>query len=136
MSRIFISNYDHFGGIFMLTVLGVILLVFSLFLIISVLMQHGKAKNISGAIAGGAETFFGKTKGSTIDKMLSKITTVVAIIFVIIVVVVYIMQDTAVEEYKDFQDAISNTPAVTDTVDSTADTAEGTAAVSDTEAAE
>jgi preprotein translocase subunit SecG len=136
MSRIFISNYDHFGGIFMLTVLGVILLVFSLFLIISVLMQHGKAKNISGAIAGGAETFFGKTKGSTIDKMLSKITTVVAIIFVIIVVIVYIMQDTAVEEYKDFQDAISNTPAVTDTVDSTADTAEGTAAVSDTEAAE
>ena len=120
----------------MLTVLGVILLVFSLFLIISVLMQHGKAKNISGAIAGGAETFFGKTKGSTIDKMLSKITTVVAIIFVIIVVVVYIMQDTAVEEYKDFQDAISNTPAVTDTVDTTADTAEGTAAVSDTAAAE
>ena len=30
----------------------------------------------------------------------------------------------------------SNTPAVTDTVDTTADTAEGTAAVSDTEAAE
>ena len=110
----------------MLTVLGVILLVFALFLIVSVLMQHGKAKNISGAIAGGAETFFGKTKGSTIDKMLSKITTVVAIIFVIIVVVVYIMQDTAVEEYKSFEDALK-TPAVTDTVDTTADTAADTA---------
>ena len=123
----------------MLTVLGVILLVFSVFLIISVLMQHGKAKNISGAIAGGAETFFGKTKGSTIDKMLSKITTVVAIIFVIIVVVVYVMQDTAVEEYMDFEDAL-NTPTVSDTVDTTADTtadtAADTAAAGDTEAAE
>ena len=109
----------------MLTVLGVILLVFALFLIVSVLMQHGKAKNISGAIAGGAETFFGKTKGSTIDKMLSKITTVVAIIFVIIVIVVYIMQDTAVEEYKNFDEAL-NTPTVSDTVDTTADTAADT----------
>ena len=118
----------------MLTVLGVILLVFALFLIISVLMQHGKAKNISGAIAGGAETFFGKTKGSTIDKMLSKITTVVAIIFVVIVIVVYIMQDTAVEEYKSFEDAL-NTPTVTDTVDTTADTAAEGATEAVTEAA-
>ena len=118
----------------MLTVLGVILLVFALFLIVSVLMQHGKAKNISGAIAGGAETFFGKTKGSTIDKMLSKVTTVVAIIFVVIVIVIYIMQDTAVEEYKSFEDAL-NTPTVTDTVDTTADTAAEGATEAVTEAA-
>ena len=119
----------------MLTVLGVILLVFALFLIVSVLMQHGKAKNISGAIAGGAETFFGKTKGSTIDKMLSKVTTVVAIIFVIIVIVVYIMQDTAVEEYKNFDEAIK-APAVTDTVDTAADTAAEEVTEAVTEAAE
>ena len=121
------------------TVMGVVLLVFSLFLIVSVLMQHGKAKNISGAIAGGAETFFGKTKGSTIDKMLSKVTTVIAILFVVIVIVVYIVQDTAYEKPMDFDDAI-NTPTVGDTVDTSADTAEGTdavtEAVSDTEAAE
>lgn len=121
------------------TVMGVVLLVFSLFLIVSVLMQHGKAKNISGAIAGGAETFFGKTKGSTIDKMLSKITTVIAILFVVIVIVVYIVQDTAYEKPMDFDDAI-NTPTVGDTVDTSAVTAEGTdavtEAVSDTEAAE
>ena len=121
------------------TIMGVVLLVFSLFLIVSVLMQHGKAKNISGAIAGGAETFFGKTKGSTIDKMLSKITTVIAILFVVIVIVVYIVQDTAYEKPMDFDDAI-NTPTVGDTVDTSAVTAEGTdavtEAVSDTEAAE
>ena len=78
----------------MLTVLGVILLVFALFLIVSVLMQHGKAKNISGAIAGGAETFFGKEKGSTINNKLSKLTTVVAIVFALLVLVSYFLQDT------------------------------------------
>ncbi|MBQ8578801.1 MAG: preprotein translocase subunit SecG [Clostridia bacterium] len=110
----------------LLTVLGVILLIFALFLVVSVLMQHGRAKNISGAIAGGAETFFGKTKGSTIDKMLSKITTAVAIVFVLIVVIVYVMQDTAVEEYLSFDDALNAT--VTDTVDTSADTAADTSA--------
>ena len=121
------------------TILGVILLVFSIFLIISVLMQHGKAKNISGAIAGGAETFFGKTKGSTIDKMLSKVTTVIAIIFVIIVIIVYVTQQNT-SEYVDFEDALTNnTPTVSDSVDTTADTAADTAeAVTEalTEAAE
>lgn len=70
--------------------LGILLLVMSIFLTISVLMQSGKSKRLSGSIAGGAETFFGKAKGRTIDALLSKITTVVAIIFVIVVIIVYI----------------------------------------------
>ena len=74
-------------------VLGIILLIVALFLIIAVLMQNGKSHGLSGAISGGAETFFGKQKGSTIEKKLSKITTVVAIVFVVIVLVVYVIQD-------------------------------------------
>ncbi len=73
-------------------VLGIILLVAALFLIIAVLMQHGKQKGLSGTIAGGAETFFGKQKGKTIDKILSKATTVVAICFVVIVIAMYAIQ--------------------------------------------
>lgn len=73
-------------------VLGIILLVASVFLVVAVLLQSGKSHNLSGSIAGGAETFFGKTKGKTIDKMLSKITTVVSILFVLLVIVVYIIQ--------------------------------------------
>ena len=68
----------------MLTVLGVILLVFSLFLIISVLMQHGKAKNISGAIAGGAETFFGKNKAKGMEAKLALVTKISATVFVVL----------------------------------------------------
>ena len=75
-------------------VLGIILIVASLFLIVAVLMQHGKSHNLSGTIAGGAETFFGKSKAQTMDKKLSRITTVIAIIFVGLVLAVYLMQDT------------------------------------------
>lgn len=80
---------------FMKLILGIILIVASLFLIIAVLMQSSKSHRLSGTIAGGAETFFGKSKGSTIDKKLSKLTTVVAIVFVVLVLAVYLLQDTA-----------------------------------------
>ena len=75
-------------------VIGIILLVFSVFLIVAVLMQQGKSHNLSGTIAGGAETFFGKSKAQTINKKLSVLTTVVAIVFVLLVGTVYVMQDT------------------------------------------
>ncbi len=52
-------------------------------LIIIVLLQHGKQAGLSGSIAGGAETFFGKNKGRTIDAILSKLTSVAAVIFLI-----------------------------------------------------
>ena len=73
-------------------VIGIILLVFAVFLIAAVLMQQGKSHNLSGTIAGGAETFFGKTKGQSINKKLSVLTTVVAVIFVVLVCAVYVMQ--------------------------------------------
>lgn len=97
-------------------VLGVILLIAAVFLIISVLMQNGKAHNLSGTIAGGAETFFGKNKGSTMDKMLSKVTSIVAVVFCLVVVIMYVVQDET-----DYNSII--TPS-TDTV--AADTTDGT----------
>ena len=48
-----------------------------------VLMQSGKSDGLSGAISGGAETFFGKSAGRTIDQMLKKWTTVLAMLFLI-----------------------------------------------------
>lgn len=73
------------------TVLGIVLLVLAVFLIIAVLLQSGKDKKLSGAIAGGAETFFGQGKGSKLDKVLPGITTAVSIVFVILVIVMYIV---------------------------------------------
>ncbi len=71
--------------------LGIVLIVMALFLVVAVLMQQGKDKKLSGSIAGGAETFFGKGKGSSFDKILSRATTVVAILFGILVVAMYVI---------------------------------------------
>ncbi len=55
----------------------------SLVLIVVVLLQSGKAAGLSGTIAGGAETFFGKNKGRTIDAILEKWTAFFAILFLV-----------------------------------------------------
>lgn len=67
----------------MMKALTIIHVIISLALVVVVLMQHGKQQGLSGAIAGGAETFFGKNKGKTVDAMLKKFTAVVAILFII-----------------------------------------------------
>lgn len=74
--------------------IGIVLIISAIFLIVAVLMQQGKNHNLSGAIAGGAETFFGKSKASTLDKKLSRLTSIVAIVFALVVLVSYLMQDT------------------------------------------
>ena len=114
-------------------VLGIILLVAAVFLVFAILMQNGKSHKLSGAIAGGAETFFGKTKGATIDKTLNTLTTVVAIVFVIIVIVMYVVQPDV--NYNDM--IIDNNVVVTDTATDAADTTAATeeATVEATEAA-
>ncbi|KNY28474.1 preprotein translocase subunit SecG [Pseudobacteroides cellulosolvens] len=55
----------------------------AIILIVVVLLQSGKQAGLSGSIAGGAETFFGKNKGRTIDALLSKYTAVAAILFLV-----------------------------------------------------
>ena len=63
--------------------IGIVLLVMAVFLVCAVLMQSGKDSRMSGTIAGGAETFFGKNKGKSIDKLLSKLTIVVSALVVL-----------------------------------------------------
>ncbi|MCR5522277.1 MAG: preprotein translocase subunit SecG [Clostridia bacterium] len=65
-------------------VLGAVLIVTSIILVVVVLMQEGRADGLSGAIAGGAETFFGKNKGRTIEQKLVKITKALAVVFFVL----------------------------------------------------
>ena len=75
--------------------LSILLLVLGVFLVVAVLMQQGKAHGLSGAIAGGAETFFGKEKGKRWDKVLSRATTVVGAVFVVAVLALYVLMPDA-----------------------------------------
>ena len=49
-----------------------------------VLMQSGKSSGLSGAIAGGAETFMSKGKAKTLDAKLAKATKWFALAFVLL----------------------------------------------------
>ena len=72
-------------------ILGIILLVLAVAISVLVMLQKGKDKKLSGAIAGGADSFFGGTKGNDKDKLLSTLTAVFSVIFAILVVVMYII---------------------------------------------
>lgn len=113
-------------------VLCIILLVAAVFLVVAVLMQSGKSHNLSGTIAGGAETFFGKTKGKTIDKMLSKFTTVVAIIFALLVITVYVIQPETGINYNDWLNNYLTTDTATAETTVAADTTVAASTTADT----
>ena len=72
-------------------VIGSILIALSVALIVLVLMQSGKEKGLSGTIAGGAETFFGKNKGSSMDKILSRITIAISVAVVALVIALIVL---------------------------------------------
>ena len=72
-------------------VIGILLLVMSLFLVVVVLMQSGKDKNLSGGIAGGADTFFGKQRGKNKDRFWSRTTAIVSVIFTLLVITLYLL---------------------------------------------
>lgn len=65
-------------------VFGAALIVLSIILIVVVLLQESRSAGLSGAISGGADTFFGKSKGRTIEQKLVKITKASAIVFFVL----------------------------------------------------
>jgi preprotein translocase subunit SecG len=70
------------------TALMIVLLIASIILIISILLQSGNSDGLSGSIAGGAEQLFGKRKSRGYDALLSRITTVSATIYIIVSLVI------------------------------------------------
>lgn len=69
----------------MLTVLNILFVLSSIGLIAVVLLQSGRSAGLSGAVAGGAQTLFGKKKG--IDDFLAKITVFFAVVFMVLAIV-------------------------------------------------
>ena len=65
-------------------VFGAVLIVFSIVITIVVLMQDG-------AIAGGADTFLGKSKGRTIEAKLERITKWMIVVFFVIVLAAFLV---------------------------------------------
>ena len=68
-------------------IISIVYALVSLFLICVVLLQSGKSAGLSGAIAGGADTFLSKNKAKSADARLAKATKWVAIAFMILTLV-------------------------------------------------
>ncbi len=64
-------------------IVTIFLVLASLVLIASILLQSGKQAGMSGEIAGGAESLWGRNKGRSFEGKLEKATTVSAIVFVL-----------------------------------------------------
>lgn len=68
-------------------VLSVVYFIVALGLIAVVMLQSGKSAGLSGAIAGGADTFLSKNKAKSADARLAKMTKWIAIVFMILTLV-------------------------------------------------
>ena len=75
----------------MKTAVTVIQVLCGLFLIAVVLLQSGKSAGLSGAIAGGVDTFLSKNKAKSVDAKLAKMTKWVAILWVVLTLVLCIV---------------------------------------------
>ena len=75
----------------MKTAVTVIQVLCGLFLIAVVLLQSGKSAGLSGAIAGGADTFLSKNKAKSWDARLAKMTKWVAIGFMVITFIICLL---------------------------------------------
>ena len=68
------------------TILTIIFAIDCIALTVVVLMQEGKSQGL-GAIAGAADTYWGKNKGRTMEGGLVKATSVMGVLFFVLAVV-------------------------------------------------
>ncbi|WP_017814890.1 MULTISPECIES: preprotein translocase subunit SecG [Paenibacillus] len=72
--------------------LQILLTIFSIGLILVVLLQKGKSAGLSGAISGGAEQLFGKTKARGMELVLQRVTIGLAAGFFILAILVAVFR--------------------------------------------
>ena len=68
------------------TILTILFVIDCIALTVVVLMQEGKSQGL-GAIAGAADTYWGKNKGRSMEGKLVKWTTILAVVFFVLTVV-------------------------------------------------
>lgn len=68
-------------------VLAIVIILISILITGLVLLQESKQQGLSGAIAGAADSFFGKNKGRTMEAKLAKYTKIAGTVFFILALV-------------------------------------------------
>ena len=80
---------------------SIVLLISAIVLVVVILIQSNSSKGLSGAIAGGSDTFYGRNKGKSIDKKLMIVTIVLTVLFAILSLAVFSLQTNSatIEEW-------------------------------------
>jgi preprotein translocase subunit SecG len=77
----------------MKTALIVLLVIISIVLIVSVLMQPSKTNGLTGLMGGGSsDTYFSKNKARTKEAMLARITVITAILFAADIILIQLIK--------------------------------------------
>ena len=90
-------------------VLSAVLLLSAVFIIVAVIFQKSADEGLSGTIAGGNETFYGKEKSAHTDKLWFRLTLIASIIFVLAVLMTYVIQpdydgSAALDDWKNWSE--------------------------------
>ncbi len=67
-------------------ILTILFIIISLIITVVILLQEGKQAGL-GAIAGAADTYWGKNKGRSMEGVLVKITRICVILFILLAMV-------------------------------------------------
>ena len=76
----------------MITALKVVMLIISVMLIASILLQSSNSAGLSGSIGGGAEQLFGKKKSRGYEALLNRVSTIAAILFIVLSLVIVTLE--------------------------------------------
>lgn len=79
---------------------SLVLLISAIVLVVVILIQSNSSKGLSGAIAGGSDTFYGRNKGKSIDKKLMIVTIVLAAAFAFLSLGIFAIQSNTT--YQDY----------------------------------
>lgn len=87
---------------------SIVLLISAIVLVVVILIQSNSSKGLSGAIAGGSDTFYGRNKGKSIDKKLMIVTIVLTVLFAILSLAVFSLQTNSATIQDWWNDLINN----------------------------
>ena len=65
----------------------VIFVIVCILMVALIIMQEGKPANLSGAISGLADTYWGKNKAHSFEGKLERATKVLAVLFIVLAIV-------------------------------------------------
>ena len=71
--------------------IGGILIVVSFFIVLFVMLQQSRQAGLSGAIAGGSDSFYEKNKGRSKEAKLAFFTKILAVVFFVATLVAVIL---------------------------------------------